>query len=109
MNTISSIIGYSAFVDDDRLPVFSYHITRGVLVIIDENIKGRPSVTNRANDVLAYIYSIDPMLSQLDIIYRDSTGTYDGLELIDGQFVGFHPLQAIDENEAINKLRSVLS
>jgi len=91
---------------DRRLPIFSYHVRRGVLVIIDKD--DVISVTNRAKDVLEQIYIENPGFAALRVIYRDTMGMYDGMELIDGQFIGFHPLQEVNEDAAISKLAVIL-
>jgi len=92
----------SSMVVSDNMPTFSYHVTRGVLVIIDEG--SGPPITLKAKEVLQRIYADDSLLAELDIIYRDRRGRYDSLVLIDGCMVGYQILQVMDEDDAIDAL-----
>ena len=83
---------------------YTAEIIKGVLVIVDQDI-GR-SVTNDAEQVLleqkARLGAEMPEI----VIYRDTTGTWDGLDHIGGVFRGFYYLNTRDVNLAIAKAKA---
>ncbi len=85
---------------------FTYKITEGVLCIIDLN-KGRKSVTNDIENVLAIIKQEQPewRLDSLPVIYRDSRGIWDGIKTVRGHFVDFYPIAKIKLDDALAKAR----
>lgn len=84
------------------LPSFTYHVRRGVLVIVDTGYG--PHVEKHADAVLQDIYLANPGLAALKIVYRNSVGVYNGMQLIDNRWVGLVELGVSDENEAINRM-----
>lgn len=101
MNAIASIAKRMT----DRnllLPSFTYHVRRGVLVIIDTGLG--PAVEKHADAVLQDIYIANPGLAALKIIYRDAQGIYNGMQLIDNRWVGLVELNVPVENDAIDRL-----
>ena len=89
---------------------FTYRITSGsnpVLVIIDLN-QGGMSVTNNMKAVIAEIAAdvgVDRRLLVMPIIYRDSEGFFDGVNLSLNGSVSFYPIipgqRLTNEQEAI--------
>ena len=78
-------------------------IDNTLLAITDLNEPGSRSVTNAIEDVLHELrehYGLDlPAV----IIYRDSTGVWDGVAHIEGTFRGFYPIRETDLARAIGK------
>jgi len=76
-----------------------------VLVIIDLNI-GRKSVTNNIEAILRRIAADEKIvLTTMQIIYRDSEGNYDRVQVSASGSVSFYPLfidtSVTDEQQAI--------
>ena len=81
----------------------------GAIVVEDRDL-GR-SVTNDAENVIADLRERGFDLS-VPVIYRDTTGRYDGLTVRAGRFAGFYPLNAAgstDYGEARARLRAMLA
>jgi hypothetical protein len=77
---------------EEPLSDFTRAVGSGLVAIVDLN-RGRMSVTNDVERVLAYIAAEDKIdLDEHLIIYRDSTGRWDGISTANGKFVGFYPL-----------------
>ncbi|GAB3682082.1 hypothetical protein [Salinisphaera aquimarina] len=79
---------------------FSVHIApSGGEVVIDQD--GDPSVTHDAEAVVADIAERMGGLGARPLIYRDSSGRYDGISHDGQQFLGFYPIGVTDESEAL--------
>lgn len=78
------------------------------IVVIDEsNGKAAPSVTNAAEQVVDdLVHSYGPLLHHM-IVYRDTDGVFDGLEVIDNKFRGFAPLRTTCLKEAFRKVINI--
>jgi hypothetical protein len=74
-----------------------------LLAITDLNEPGSRSVTNAIEEVLHQLrehYGLDlPPI----VIYRDTTGVWDGVAHIEGTFRGFYPIRETDLACAIDK------
>lgn len=70
-----------------------------VVVVIDRN--AGPSVTNNAAAVVREVARRLRGLGARPLIYRDTSGRYDGLDHDGQQFIGFYPIGVTDESEAI--------
>ena len=78
-----------------------------VAIVIEDMNCGR-SVTNDAENVITDLRERGFDLS-LPVIYRDTTGRWDGMEVHNGRFAGFYPLNSpgsTDYAEARAKLRA---
>ena len=75
----------------------------GTVVVYDANDGGR-SVTNDAEAVLAEIDARIGLGKRL-VIYRDTEGTFDGLDHENGAFKGFYPLGRTDLRPALQAAR----
>lgn len=85
---------------------YTVRVEDGAIVVEDMD-RGR-SVTNDAENVIADLREQGMDLS-LPVIYRDTTGRWDGLKVHDGRFAGFYPLNSpgsTDYAEARAKLRA---
>lgn len=86
------------------LPKFSWQLMGNVIVIIDHDQKGYPSVTNSVGKVLDRIKGQFD-LSGRKIIYRDSMGIYDGINHKDGEFIDFYSVNEVDLYKALKKIQ----
>jgi len=84
---------------------YDYRVDGDVIAITD-NDKGR-SVTNDLVNVLADLAGEGIDLSQYKIMYRDTSGIWDGIGHDGGTFTGFFPLTEHDYLTARAKLLAV--
>ena len=87
---------------------FDYKIDNDVIVIRDCCL-GSCSVTNDINNVLSKINSEmtgdrAKNISYYKILYKDSTGIYDGIKHSNGLFISFFSINEILEYKAISKI-----
>jgi hypothetical protein len=86
---------------------YNFWFDRGTLIIVD---KARPgsnfmSVTNNLENILEDISRmIDKNLVGTPIVYADSEGNYDGVELLGRGKIEFIPIQEKDRQKAILEL-----
>ena len=73
---------------------------RHIVFIVDTGHETRRSVTNDAENVIADLVRLGIDLDRYRIIYRDSGGTWDGIDVEDGRFAGFYALRATNRTEA---------
>jgi hypothetical protein len=81
---------------------FSVHIAPSggeVVIVIDRD--GGPSITNDAEAVVADIAERMGRLGARPLIYRNTSGRYDGITHDGQRFVGFYPIGVTDESEAL--------
>ena len=82
----------------------SYDLTidgeQKIVFVVDRNLPGRRSMTNDAENVVADIVAMGIDVDRYRLVYRDSCGTWDGLDTRDGKFIGFYPMGAKDWLEA---------
>lgn len=84
---------------------YSVDVIRGIIVITDLDLGGR-SVTNDAEGVIKdLVESGGFKLDTTPVIYRDSTGHYDQLKVVDDKFAGFGPLNTDRLLDALAKVR----
>jgi hypothetical protein len=84
---------------------FKYQIDGRVLFIEDLNL-GNKSVTNDIENVLDKISKeLNTSVSNFDIIYKDSTGTIDGVVTKNNQFVDFYSINEEDYYAAKLKIK----
>lgn len=77
----------------------------GVLIIYD-NDRGGKSVTNDIENVLAELISSHGNIASYKIMYKDSQGVFDGVQVnAQGGFESFFPIHEFDEAKALQKLR----
>lgn len=84
---------------------YRVRVDAGVIVIEDLD-RGR-TVTNDAEAVIADLARVGHDLT-LPVMYRDSSGIWDGMEVAGGRFAGFFLLQRRDYGEARRALRERL-
>jgi hypothetical protein len=82
--------------------VFSYRSYAAVIAVIDLD-EGR-SVTNDAEAVIAQLAEKFD-LSKYRVIYRDTRGIWDELEVCDGEFAGFRSINERDLDVALAKVK----
>jgi hypothetical protein len=78
----------------------------GLPVIHDLN--GRVSVTNAVEEVVDAVMTLCAPFRPPAIIYRDSTGTFDAIRVVDGLFAGFIITNAPTDAEAFNRIADLL-
>jgi len=78
---------------------YTTELTNGVLCITDLNI-GK-SVTNDAENVIADLIKGGWDFTTIPVIYRDSIGMWDGLQVLNGRFVGFFQICEDDQLKAV--------
>jgi hypothetical protein len=78
-------------------------IDHKLLAITDLNQPGSRSVTNAIEEVLDELFDSYGMDLPCLIIYRDTTGVWDGVAHIEGTFRGFYPIRETDLARAIDK------
>lgn len=83
---------------------FTYTVEQDVICIVD-NDDGR-SVTNDIENVLADLVKDGVRLRGRRVIYRDSQGVWDQVELNGDLFAGFRSVNETDKSAAITKVRS---
>jgi exopolysaccharide biosynthesis protein len=87
---------------------FTYTIDGNVLFIEDSNLGGM-SVTNDIENVIEEIErELRPApisINELDVIYRDSQGSIDGIKIKDGKFHDFYYIGESDYQSAKQKIR----
>jgi hypothetical protein len=79
---------------------YTWHDDGRCLLIFDESNGGK-SVTNDAEQVIADFAERGIDVDQRRVIYRDSTGLWDGMATRDGRFVAFILLGRTDMGHAI--------
>lgn len=85
---------------------YLFQIENGILVIIDLNLPGKISVTNNIKQILLDIKEEIKTLPD-KIIYRDSSGEFDGVEHVQGNFIRFYPIRETDLHIALNKVKQI--
>ena len=85
---------------------FLYALIDGDLLVVLDMDLGNRSVTNDAEWVLKSLKAQLPAKLPATIIYRDSTGDFDGLEHADGVFTDFYPLNTTNFRAAIYAARN---
>lgn len=66
------------------------------------------SVTNDAENVIAYLAASFPDLYQRPVIYRDTDGIFDGLAVNrNNHFAGFYPIRERDVLRAVAKAKDL--
>lgn len=85
---------------------YEHKTKSGVLVIHDLDLGGA-SVTNNIADVLEEIRDSGISFDDIPIVYKDSDGFIDGIELQNGSLgsVHFISLKTKDEDEAIQRMK----
>lgn len=86
---------------------YTYTIDGSVISIVDLDL-GSKSVTNDIDTVLDDIRAERGDLSGYAVIYRDSTGRWDGVRLV-GSSVEFYSLNETDPERAASRLLHLLS
>jgi hypothetical protein len=82
---------------------FTWRLDAGdLLLIIDENRDG-PSVTNNIEAVLAHIAALGIDLDKKWIVYRDSEGRWDGVATRESKFAHFLIIRAWSSVEAVKQ------
>ena len=81
---------------------YTYTVEGSVIAIVDLD-QGSKSVTNDMDNVLADIQAELGDLAGYAVIYRDSTGRWDGVRLERG-IVAFYALNEIDPERAAARL-----
>lgn len=86
---------YTISSSDSRHAQFSYTVdrTEKIVRVFDECAEGRLSVTNDAEYVIHQLVRKLGSLIDHEVIYRDSTGRWDGLHVANDRFAGFYPLR----------------
>lgn len=84
---------------------YAKFIISETLVIIDQNEADDPSVTNSMSIILPFEKAMGTLDHVSFIIYRDSTGVFDGVEY-QPDFYRFYSLNFTDMRDAINQARS---
>jgi hypothetical protein len=74
-----------------------------LLAITDLDKPGARSVTNAVDEVLQELLDSYGMDLPCLIVYRDTTGVWDGISHIEGAFRGFYPIRETDLTRAIDK------
>jgi hypothetical protein len=74
-----------------------------LLAITDLDKPGARSVTNAVEEVLEELVGSYGMDLPSVIIYRNTTGVWDGISHIEGTFRGFYPIRETDRDRAIDK------
>lgn len=94
---------------------FNYQIIEeNSIIFIEDQNKGSMSLTNDMENVLEEIFNTELSkdvkfsLDDYTIIYRDSTGIIDGVNVTNNKFFGFFPIQVGTLEEAIEKLKPSL-
>ena len=83
---------------------FDLQFIKNVVVIYDLNL-GNQSVTNDAENVIEYLNNVIPEFSSKKIIYQDTRGIFDELEINKkGQFIGFKSINEKTLEKALEKL-----
>ena len=72
---------------------FDFEQCGNVMVLYDTDKPGKMSVTNDAENAVAYLMLRYPNPTWTRLIYRDSDGYFDELAVKNGEFVGFAPLR----------------
>jgi hypothetical protein len=85
---------------------YDYKVIAGVLCVVDADEEGARSVTNDAEHVVAELHALGLLPPGRRLIYRDSTGQWDEMQVREGGlFVGFAPLRAKSLLEALAMVR----
>jgi hypothetical protein len=71
-----------------------------IAFVVDTGHETCRSVTNDAENVVADLVRLGIDVDRYRIIYRDSGGTWDGIDTEDGRFAGFYALRATNRTEA---------
>lgn len=88
---------------------YGYVIDQKILFIEDRDL-GNRSVTNDIENVLSDIIESEKnnegfLLDNYSIIYRDSSGSIDGVETRDNRFLRFYSIGEDDYEAAIKKVK----
>jgi hypothetical protein len=75
---------------------YSFKIINGILAITDNDDGQCASVTNAVQSVLTEIAGQLKAPFSSIVIYRDSSGMWDGIRHEGGQFKGFYPIRETD-------------
>lgn len=78
--------------------------TGQVVIVVDRDEGGR-SVTTDILAVVDHLVRNGHIGPDESFVYRDSTQIYDGVQVIDGVFRRFVPLQVLDADSAVRLLR----
>ena len=81
---------------------YTYTVEGGVIVIVDLDLGGK-SVTNDIDNVLDEIQAELGYLSGYSVIYRDSSGRWDGVR-VKGGLVHFYSLNETNPEQAAARL-----
>lgn len=82
---------------------FTYSINDKIIFIEDSNVG--MSVTNDIENVIESISNtVD--INKHDIIYRDSNGVIDGIQIVDGKFHDFYFIGETELDKAILKIKT---
>lgn len=88
-----------------HLARYVHHVDHGVLSIIDHG-RGR-SVTNDIEQVLAEVAEHGVDLNSVQVMYRDTRGAWDAVQIESGHFSALVPLNETDENRARSRLKAL--
>lgn len=76
---------------------------RGIPIYVIEDHDEGMSVTNNAKSVVEEVcLELGAIPDNSVVVYRDTLGEWDGLNVVGGEFVGFLPFGAATESEAIS-------
>jgi len=78
-------------------------------VFITDLDRGEKSVTNDAENVIQYLSAKEKInFDSSKVVYRDSTGTWDGMKISDGKFSGFYSIGVKSKEEVFDFFRRKL-
>lgn len=85
------------------LPDYEAFERDGVVVVIDKD--NGPTVTNRAEEVIAALVLQFGPLDGKRVIYRDTDKVFDELAVENGRFAGFKPIRETELDAALTKVK----
>ena len=86
---------------------YTYTVEGGVIAIVDLD-QGSKSVTNDMANVLEDIRAELGNLAGYAVIYRDSTGRWDGVRQVGRWSIDFYSLNEADQQRAASRLLHLL-
>lgn len=86
---------------------FTYSVSPDHILQITDDVAGKSVTNDIANVLRAVSQDLGHPLTGYRVIYRDTMGTWDGVELnARGEFSRFYPIGTTDQAEALASVRA---